>query len=124
MSFQRIGYVVVPLAVLGGATIALAQTTTTTTTTVERTAPMNMKLSPQQRTVIYRTVTRERRTVPPVEVQASVGGVVPPTVVLAPIPESLYAEVPAVRPLKYFYINDQLVLVDPATSQVVEIIDQ
>ena len=122
MSFQRIGYVVVPLAVLGGATIALAQTTTTTTTTVERTAPM--KLSPQQRTVIYRTVTRERRTVPPVEVQASVGGVVPPTVVLAPIPESVYAEVPAVRPLKYFYINDQLVLVDPATSQVVEIIDQ
>ena len=65
MSFQRIGYVIVPLAVLGGATIALAQTTTTTTTTVERTAPMS--LSPQQRTVIYRTVTRERRTVPPVE---------------------------------------------------------
>jgi hypothetical protein len=49
---------------------------------------------------------------------------VPPTVMLAPLPESVYVEIPAARTLKYFYINNQLVLVDPATSQVVEIIDE
>lgn len=122
MSLHRIGYFVVPLAVLGSATVAVAQTTTTTTTTIERTAPM--KLTPQQRTVIYRTVTREQRVHQPADVQVRVGAPVPPAVVLAPMPETLYVEVPAVRPLKYFYINDQLVLVDPATSQIVEIIDQ
>ncbi len=60
MSLHRIGYVVVPLALLGAATLAQAQsTTTTTTTTIEKSVPM--KLTPQQRTVIYRTVKRERR---------------------------------------------------------------
>jgi Protein of unknown function (DUF1236) len=124
MTLYRMGYVVVPLVLLGVATVAQAQaqSTTTTTTTIEKTVPT--KLSPQQRTVIYRTVTREKRMAPPSDVQVSVGTAVPPTVVLAPLPESVYVEVPAVRTLKYFYINDQLVLVDPATSQIVEIIDQ
>jgi Protein of unknown function (DUF1236) len=122
MSLLRIGYIVVPLALLGTVTVAQAQSTTTTTTTIEKTGPT--KLTPQQRTVIYRTVTRERRVVPPPNVQVSVGAAVPPTIVLAPLPESVYVDVPAARALKYFYINEQLVLVDPATSQVVEIIDQ
>jgi hypothetical protein len=123
MLLHRIGYVVVPLALLGAATVAQTQsTTTTTTTTIEKTGPT--KLTPQQRTVIYRTVTREKRMAPPSDVQVSVGTAVPPTIVLAPLPESVYVEVPAARPLKYFYINNQLILVDPATSQVVEIIDQ
>ena len=122
MTFYRMGYVVVPLVLLGVATVAQAQSTTTTTTTIEKTAPT--KLSPQQRTVIYRTVTREKRVAPLSDVQVSVGTAVPPTIVLAPLPESVYVEVPAARTLKYFYINDQLVLVDPATSQIVEIIDQ
>jgi hypothetical protein len=123
MSLHRIGYVVVPLALLGATTMAQAQsTTTTTTTTIEKTGPT--KFSPQQRTVIYRTVTRERRVAPPSDVQVSIGTAVPPTIELAPLPESVYVEVPAARALKYFYINNQLVLVDPATSQVVEIINQ
>jgi Protein of unknown function (DUF1236) len=123
MTLHRIGYVVVPLALLGVATVAQAQsTTTTTTTTIEKSVPM--KLTPQQRTVIYRTVKREQRVIAPTDVQVSVGAPVPPAIVLAPLPDSVYVEVPAARPLKYFYINNQLVLVDPSTSQVVEIIDQ
>jgi len=123
MSLRRTSYLAVPLVLLASTAISFAQsTTTTTTTTVERRAPL--ALSPQQRTVIYRTVTRERRVTPPADVQVRVGAPVPSTVVLSPIPETVYAEVPAVRPLRYFYINDQLVLVDPTTSEVVDIIDQ
>ena len=124
MSLHRIGYLAIPLALLAGTAIGFAQsTTTTTTTTIEKRAPLT--LSPQQRTVIYRTVTRERRVVPPhADMTVSVGEPVPPSVVLSPLPETVYAEVPAVRPLRYFYANNQLVLVDPATSEVVEIIDQ
>jgi len=125
MSLHRIGYLAIPLALLAGTAIGFAQsTTTTTTTTIEKRAPLT--LSPQQRTVIYRTVTRERRVVtPPADNMAvRVGEPVPPSVVLSPLPETVYAEVPAVRPLRYFYVNNQLVLVDPATSEVAEIIDQ
>ncbi len=122
MSLHRISYLVIPLALLGTATAASAQSTTTTTTIERRAVPL--RLTPQQRTVIYRTVTRERRVVPPSDVEIRAGAAVPPTVVLAPLPESLYVQIPEVTPYKYFYVNNQLVLVDPRTSEVIDIIDQ
>jgi hypothetical protein len=50
MSLHRIGYLVIPLAVFGTASIASAQSTTTTTT-IEKRVPAG--LTQQQRTVIY-----------------------------------------------------------------------
>ena len=123
MALHRIAYCVIPLALFGAMTTASAQTTTTTTTIETRSEPL--QLSPQQRTVIYRTVTRERREIPPqADVEVRTGAAVPPTVVLSPLPESLYVRVPELTPYKYFYVNNQLVLVDPRTSEVVDIIDQ
>jgi hypothetical protein len=122
MSLHRIAYLVIPLALVGAAATASAQTTTTTTTIEKKSEPL--RLSPQQRTVIYRTVTRERRVVPPSDVEIRAGAAVPPTVVLSPLPESLYVQVPELTPYKYFYVNNQLVLVDPRTSEVIDIIDQ
>ena len=113
------------LAVFGTATSAFAQSTTTTTTTtrVERTGPI--KLTPEQRTTVYRTVTRERRVAPPAaEVEVSVGRPVPSSVMLSPFPETVYVEQPALRSYRYFYVNNRVVLVDPATSEVVDILDQ
>ena len=123
MSLHRVGYFVIPLALVGFATTASAQSTTTTTTTIEKkTEPL--RLTPQQRTVIYRTVTRERRAGPQSEIEIRAGAAIPPTVVLSPLPESLYVQVPELTPYKYFYVNNQLVLVDPRTSEVIDIIDQ
>ena len=120
-------HIAIALAVLGTAATAAAQTTTTTTTTttVERTTGP-LKLTPQQRTTVYRTVTRERRVTPPAPVveEVTVGRRVPSTVVLSPFPESLYVETPALQRYKYFYVNNRLVLVDPLTSEVVEVLDQ
>src|SRR6266446_1052043 len=100
MTLHRIGYLVCRLLLEKKNTVAQAQsTTTTTTTTIEKSAPM--KLTPQQRTVIYRTVKREQRVVAPTDVRVSVGAPVPPAIVLAPLPESVFVEVPAARPLKY-----------------------
>jgi hypothetical protein len=118
----RIGYLATVLAAVGAATAAPAQTTTTTTTIERRTEPL--RLTPQQRTVIYRTVTRERRVVPPANVEVRTGAFVPPEVVLQPLPERVFVEVPALTQYKYFYVNNQLVLVDPRTSEVIDIIDQ
>ena len=124
------------LAVVGTAAGASAQTTTTTTTTtVERTGPL--QLTPQQRTTVYRTVTRERRVTPaaptttttvvtpavPVE-EVVVGRRVPSSVTLSPFPQPVVVETPALQRYRYYYVNNRLVLVDPLTSEVVDILDQ
>ena len=110
--------------------LALAQTTVTTTTvTKETTGPY--RLTPEQRTTVYRTVTRERQAAPATIVRPApivryeVGAPVPPgTVELSTFPEDVYVDVPVLKRFRYVYVNNQLVLVDPETSQVVDIINE
>jgi hypothetical protein len=109
---------------------AIAQTTTVTTTTeTRRPSP----LSPDQRTVIYRTVTREQHVAPgrPVVVPApgpavtyEVGRPVPREVATYDFPEDANIDTPELRRYRYVYVNNRLVLVDPATSQVVDVISE
>ena len=108
----------VALALLAGATAVSAQTTTTI---IERRGPI--VLTPEQRTVIYQTVTRsEPRVAPQVEAQVITGARIPSSVELAPLPNEVVVEVPAVKRYKYVYVQNQVVLVDPETSEVVEVI--
>jgi len=107
---------------------AFAQTTITTTTETHRLSP----LSPEQRTVIYRTVTHERHLAPPVAVvpgpgpvgRYEVGVPVPRDAAVYDFPEDAYIEVPELRSYRYVYVNDRLMLVDPDTSQVVDVISE
>jgi len=114
------------LILTAAAPAAIAQTTITTTT--ETRGPV--RLSPEQRTTVYRTVTRERRVAPgavvrpgPV-VRYEVGGPVGRDVELYDFPQETYVEVPTLKRYRYVYVNNQLVLVDPETSQVVDIITE
>ena len=108
---------------------AFAQTTTITTTTETR-GPS--ALNPEQRTVIYRTITQERPVapgpvvVPPAGPAASyeVGAPIPREVVVSDFPEDAYIEMPELRHYRYVYVNNRLVLVDPATSRVVDVISE
>jgi hypothetical protein len=109
--------------------MALAQTTVTTTVTKEITEPY--ALTPQQRTTVYRTVTRERHMAPTAVVRSApvvryeIGAPVPPgSVELSDFPEDVYVDVPVLKRYRYVYVNNQLVLVDPETSQVVDIINE
>ncbi|HLL29291.1 MAG TPA: DUF1236 domain-containing protein [Xanthobacteraceae bacterium] len=109
--------------------VAMAQSTITTTVTKETTGPY--RLSPEQRTTIYRTVTRERQTAPAVVVRPApgvryeVGAPIPPgSVELSTFPEDVYVDVPVLKRYRYIYVNNQLVLVDPETSQVVDVITE
>jgi hypothetical protein len=56
--------------------------------------------------------------------ELSVGGAVPETLPLTPLPDSVAVEVPAVRHLSYALINGRLFLIDPATSIVLSDISQ
>jgi hypothetical protein len=71
-------------------------------------------------------VTRERRVVPtpgPV-VNYEVGAPIPREVAVYDFPEDAYIEVPELRRYRYVYVNNRLVLVDPATSRVVDVISE
>lgn len=110
-------------AVVAGATAASAQTTIIArepveSRTVVTTEPLD--LTPVQRQTIYRTIVREQvvRAAPTVEYH--VGARVPDSVRLYSVPREVAVEVPTIRSYKYMVVNNRVVLVDPATSQVVE----
>jgi Protein of unknown function (DUF1236) len=80
-------------------------------------------LSPTQRAAIFTAVSKEKSKVaPPLAFNPAVGAKVPPSIALYPMPDSTLADIPAIRPYQYTVIKDQVVLVDPTTLQVVDII--
>jgi hypothetical protein len=111
-------------ALFAGAAVALLLAgglSASAQTTVIETRP-GLELSPTQRTTIYRTVRRQPVVVPAPDVNVRVGAPIPRSVELRPIPEDVYVDVPVLRRYRYMVVNDEVVLVDPETSQVVEII--
>ena len=121
---MRICFAVLGLVLSSGA--ALAQTTIITQepavseTIITREPTQVIQLTPAQRTTIYRTIVRERTVAPaPAAVELRVGSRVPTSTELYAIPQSVAVEVPAVSAYKYMYVNNRVVLVDPATSVVV-----
>ncbi|MFY9685629.1 MAG: DUF1236 domain-containing protein [Pseudolabrys sp.] len=110
-------------AVVAGATTASAQTTIITrepieSRTVVTTEPL--QLTPVQRRTIYRTIVRERVVPAEPTVEYRIGARVPDSVRLYSVPREVTVDVPEIRSYKYMVVNNRVVLVDPATSQVVE----
>ena len=79
-------------------------------------------LTPEQRTIIYRSVPRAPLVVAPAEVPLTVGTPVPRIVELYDMPDTITTEVPAVRPYRYTVFGEDVVLVDPMTRQVIGVI--
>lgn len=104
------------------ALVAAVPLATAQTTIIERPAIGIVELSPAQRTVIYRNVVRERPVAVVPQVELHIGAPVPAAVELQPFPDEVYVEVPSLRRYRYFQVHNQVVLVDPATSEIVEII--
>jgi hypothetical protein len=84
-----------------------------------------LRLTETQRSAIAEAVRRENKAVEPsVSFVASVGAPVPPVIELYMLPDKILAELPAAKRVKYTLVKNQLVLVDPVTMRVVEIIQQ
>jgi hypothetical protein len=113
------------LALLAGGGVANAQTTVITQEPMRSqtvvTTEQPLALTPVQRQTIYRTIVREPAVVEaaPPTVEYRVGMRVPPSAQLYTVPQTVVTEVPAVRTYKYMVVNHRVVLVDPATSEVV-----
>lgn len=124
------------MVLLGGSTIAglgvaSAQLGSSPPTvedgTITRSDPhtTQLRLSETQKGAIADAVRRENKAVEPsVSFVASVGAPVPPAIELYVLPDKVLAEVPGAKRVKYTMIKNQLVLVDPTTMRVVEIIQQ
>lgn len=119
---QKAIFAAAATALAASMTTAYAQTTVITrepAQTVVTEEPL--ALTPVQRRTIYRTIVRERvAPAPSPTVEHHVGTRVPTGVELYSVPEAVAVEVPTIRRYKYMTVNNRVVLVDPATSEVVE----
>ena len=120
MTYYR--HAAIAAVLLAGAGAAGAQTTVITrepveSRTVVTTGPL--QLTPVQRQTIYRTIVRERVAPATPTVEYRVGARVPESVQLYSVPQEIAVEVPAIRSYKYMVVNDRVVVIDPATSEVV-----
>jgi hypothetical protein len=81
------------------------------------------EMMPEQRTYLRGWVMREAG--PPVTMQERVvrGYQVPASVQVRSFPDTVYTEVPTARSYGYVRTQDSVVLVDPGTRQVIEVIE-
>ena len=87
--------------------------------------PSQIKLSPAQKTAILNAVRQDgAKAAAPTNFQASVGGPVPPSIELYTLPSGAVSQSPELRSLKYTMAQNQVVLVDPTTMHVIDIIRQ
>lgn len=110
-------------ALLAGVSAASAQTTVITREPVESRTVVTtepLRLTPVQRQTVYRTIVRERVAPARPTVEYRVGTRVPQSVELYAMPQEVAVEVPAIRSYKYMVVNNRVVLIDPATSEVVD----
>lgn len=86
---------------------------------------IELRLTPAQRARIFETVNREKDKVKlprAVSPQISVGAQMPPSIELYVLPDDIAAEVPATKFYQYTIVKDQVVIVDPTTMTVVDLI--
>ena len=77
-------------------------------------------IAPEQRTVIRDYVVKEKIRPYRMQSRVTVGDTLPAEVELAPVPETWG---PTFRSYRYVYTGDDIMLVDPSSRRVVEIID-
>ena len=77
-------------------------------------------IQPDQRTRIHDYMVRQHAASAPLQDRVVVGGILPPAIELAPVPDVWG---PNLTRYRYVYWNDRIVLVDPATREVVDVID-
>jgi hypothetical protein len=84
-----------------------------------------VQLSEEQRTNFRQALQKDQRInrVNTVNFSISVGTRVPRSVRLAVLPAAVISIVPAYRSYRYFVVRDEICIVDPATYEIVEVVD-
>ena len=77
-------------------------------------------VSPEQRTTIREYVVKEKIRPHHLQSRVTVGATLPADVELAPVPETWG---PSFHSYRYIYTGDDVVLVDPSSRRVIDVID-
>ena len=77
-------------------------------------------VSPEQRTTIREYVVKEKVRPHRLQSRVTVGATLPADVELAPVPETWG---PSFRSYRYVYTGDDVILVDPSSRRVVDVIE-
>jgi hypothetical protein len=84
-----------------------------------------LQLTPEQKIAIYNAVRQVgAKAVAPPRVRPTVGEQVPPSIALDFLPDGALAHAPEAKGVKYTMVEEQVVLIDPTTMRVVDIIKQ
>jgi len=128
---KHLGYGAVAVALLASAGIAAAQTSPSSpmsppsATTGRSSQATPLQLSAKQKTEIFQTVTKEKvKSPPPANMALSIGAQVPASIELYPLPANVVSQVPAAKSYKYTVAQNQVVLVDPTSMKIVDVIKQ
>lgn len=81
-------------------------------------------LSAEQKSMIFRTVHQDRTKVAKRDFPAQVGAEVPPSLELYSLPDDAIMQAPVVKLFRVVVLGDKVVLVDPTTMRVVDVIDR
>jgi len=82
-----------------------------------------IRLSAAQRAKIIAYARQQHITSAQTQVSLEAGASVPTDVELVPLPDEIVTEVPAIQPYQFFVESDQVVLVDPQSRRVVEVVE-
>jgi hypothetical protein len=84
-----------------------------------------LKLSAAQRATIFRAINQEKdKITPPPPFQPRIGAEAPASMALYILPEDALAQIPDGQQYKYTVVQNQVVLIDPLTMRVVDVIRQ
>jgi Protein of unknown function (DUF1236) len=118
----RRGIVAVAIAMGLGPASAQLSTPGGSSASPGATQSSELQLSAAQRTAILNAIRQDNRKISPGNFPAAVGGQVPPSIDLYPLPNGALSQAPELNTLKYTMTQNNIVLVDPTRMRVVEVI--
>ena len=94
----------------------------------ETDAPHNvpsLALSQSQRQTIYQSISNQqtKRDTAPVGFRAAAGAHVPDSVKIEPLPKTIVELMPQLKEYEYAFMANQVLIIDPRSRTVVEVID-
>jgi hypothetical protein len=84
--------------------------------------PPRINLTEAQQRMLFEAVRREGVPEAPVQAELADGATVSPDITLEPVPQAVIAQIPMIERYWLFVANDQVVLVDPDTREVVDVV--
>jgi hypothetical protein len=94
------------------------------TTTGAGTANDHLTLTSAQRHELWQGLSKQAKESAPAGFMAKVGEAVPGSIKLQSLPASLSSQIPAVKSYDYAMLQSELLIVDPTSKNVVDIITQ